>query len=117
MVFRWPIELDGLPFLKMMDLSMAMLNHQMVTDRSFLQIEVSRGGTQTLKRTLFMLRAPSLKSASPSLPDKGSRPPTDKMPNRPGAKRATARQAGVRSAVAMLIATPLEDSLESQRYV
>ena len=72
MVFRWPIELDGLPFLKMMDLSMAMLNHQMVTDRSFLQIEVSRGGTQTLKRTLFMLRAPSLKSASPSLPDKGS---------------------------------------------
>ena len=64
-----------------------------------------------------MLRAPSLKSASPSLPDKGSRPPTDKMPNRPGAKRASARQAGVRSAVAMLVATPLEDSLESQRYV
>ena len=23
MVFRWPIEIDGLPFLKMVDLSMA----------------------------------------------------------------------------------------------
>ena len=37
-----------------------------------MQYSVSRGGTQTLKRALFMLRAPSLKSASPSLPDKGS---------------------------------------------
>jgi hypothetical protein len=26
----WPIEIDGLPFLKMVDLSMAMLNNQMV---------------------------------------------------------------------------------------
>jgi hypothetical protein len=25
MVFRWPIEIDGLPFLKMVDLSIAML--------------------------------------------------------------------------------------------
>ena len=40
MIFRWPIEIDGLPFLKMVDLSMAMLNHQMGTDRSFLQIEL-----------------------------------------------------------------------------
>ena len=32
MVFRWPIEIDGLPFLKMVDLSMAMLNNQKVTD-------------------------------------------------------------------------------------
>jgi len=31
MVFRWPIEIDGLPFLKMVDLSMAMLNNQRVT--------------------------------------------------------------------------------------
>ena len=30
MVFRWPIKVDGLPFLKMVDLSMAMLNNQMV---------------------------------------------------------------------------------------
>ena len=28
--YRWPIEIDGLPFLKMVDLSMAMLNNQMV---------------------------------------------------------------------------------------
>jgi len=28
--YRWPIEIDGLPFLKMVDLSMAMLNKQMV---------------------------------------------------------------------------------------
>ena len=26
----WPIEIDGFPFLKMVDLSMAMLNNQMV---------------------------------------------------------------------------------------
>ena len=29
--YRWPIEIDGLPFLKMVDLSMAMLNNQMVS--------------------------------------------------------------------------------------
>jgi len=28
--YRWPIEIDGLPFLKMVDLSMAMLNSQRV---------------------------------------------------------------------------------------
>ena len=28
--YRWPIEIDGLPNLKMVDLSMAMLNNQMV---------------------------------------------------------------------------------------
>ena len=28
---RWPIEIDGLPFFKMVDLSMAMLNNQRVT--------------------------------------------------------------------------------------
>ena len=28
--FRWPIEIDGLPNLKLVDLSMAMLNNQMV---------------------------------------------------------------------------------------
>ena len=27
---KWPIEIDGLPFLKMVDLSMAMLNNQRV---------------------------------------------------------------------------------------
>ena len=31
MVFRWSIEIDGLPFLKVVDLSMAMLNSQMVS--------------------------------------------------------------------------------------
>ena len=30
MVKPWPIEIDGLPNLKMVDLSMAMLNNQMV---------------------------------------------------------------------------------------
>ena len=30
MVEPWPIEIDGLPFLKMVDLSMAMFNNQMV---------------------------------------------------------------------------------------
>ena len=30
MGFRWPIEIDGLPFLKMGGSSMAMLNNQMV---------------------------------------------------------------------------------------
>ena len=29
--YRWPIEIDGLPFLKMVDLSIAMLNNMMVT--------------------------------------------------------------------------------------
>ena len=29
--YRWPIEIDGLPNLKMVDLSMAMLNNQMVS--------------------------------------------------------------------------------------
>ena len=29
--YRWPIEIDGLPNLNMVDLSMAMLNNQMVT--------------------------------------------------------------------------------------
>jgi len=28
--YRWPIEIDGLPNLKMVDLSMVMLNNQMV---------------------------------------------------------------------------------------
>ena len=28
--YRWPIEIDGLPFLNMVDLSMAMLNNQRV---------------------------------------------------------------------------------------
>jgi hypothetical protein len=28
--YRWPIEIDGLPFLKMMDLSMPMLNNNRV---------------------------------------------------------------------------------------
>ena len=31
MVKPWPIEIDGLPNLKMVDLSMAMSNNQMVT--------------------------------------------------------------------------------------
>jgi len=31
MVKPWPIEIDGLPFLKMVDLSMAMSNNQMVS--------------------------------------------------------------------------------------
>ena len=30
MVKPWPIEIDGLPNLKMVDLSMAMLNNQVV---------------------------------------------------------------------------------------
>ena len=30
MVVRWPIEIDGLPFLKMVNYSMAMLNYQRV---------------------------------------------------------------------------------------
>jgi len=30
MVFRWPIEIDGVPFLKMVGFSMAMLKNQMV---------------------------------------------------------------------------------------
>jgi hypothetical protein len=29
--YRWPTEIDGLPFLKIVDLSMSMSNNQMVT--------------------------------------------------------------------------------------
>jgi hypothetical protein len=32
MVFRWPIEIDGLPSYKMGGFSMAMLNNQMVNE-------------------------------------------------------------------------------------
>ena len=33
--YRWPFEIDGLPNLKMVDLSMAMLNNQMVPSRKW----------------------------------------------------------------------------------
>jgi hypothetical protein len=36
--YRWPIEIDGLPNLKMVDLSMAMLNNQMVTNQLVIKV-------------------------------------------------------------------------------
>ena len=40
--YRWPIEIDGLPFLKMVDLSMAMLSNQRVGFPFFLAEHVGK---------------------------------------------------------------------------